>query len=163
MSQQESPGRRLAVTTMLAAGAAAAAILAPPAAQANVDYYVALAYSMESDVRGVAFNLTDPEQARIGALKNCQDDGGNHCVWYGTFRNECAALAVKGVQEWVAIPAADLQTAEQKALAANPGSKIGASGCAYVPKKRPQIPLTPLPTLAPNPTPTIVPPAPAQQ
>lgn len=163
MSQQKSPSHRLAATTMLAAGAAAAAILAPPAAHANVDYYVALAYSLESDIGGIANNVTDPEQARIGALKSCQDRGGNHCVWYGTFRNECAALAVKGVQEWVAIPAADLQTAEQKALAANPGSKIGVSGCAHVPKRRPPIPTGPLPTLTQNPIPTIVPPAPAQQ
>jgi hypothetical protein len=100
-------------------------------ANANADYYVALAYSFQSDVADFANNLTDSEQARFASLKNCQDDnGGNHCIWYGSFRNECAALAVLGAKDAATGTGPDPRTAEQNALAANPGGRIVASGCA---------------------------------
>jgi hypothetical protein len=101
----------------------------------------------------MANNVTDSEQARIGALKNCQDTGGNQCVWFGTFRNECAALAVLGAKEWITASGPDLETAKQKALAANPGGRVAASGCASWRK-----PTSPLPTLPfPVPTATLIP------
>ncbi|WP_319452845.1 MULTISPECIES: DUF4189 domain-containing protein [unclassified Mycobacterium] len=120
------------IAAAMAAGAVAAGALGTSsAANAYADYYVALAYSFQSDVAGLANNQTDSEQARFASLKNCQDDnGGNHCIWYGSFSNECAALAVLGAQDAATATAPDLRTAEQKALAANPGGRIVASGCA---------------------------------
>jgi hypothetical protein len=94
--RQEPPARgRIAVTALVAAGAMVAGTPgAASPANANADYYVAIAYSWMSDVSGVANNLADGEQARFAALKNCQDSGGNHCTWYESFRNECAALSL---------------------------------------------------------------------
>jgi hypothetical protein len=125
----------MAVATALAAGTIVAGALGQSApAEANVDYYVALAYSYQSDVPGFANNLTDSEEARFAALRNCQDaNGGNHCIWYGSFRNTCAALAVLGAKDWATGTGPDPRTAEQRALAANPGGRIVASGCAHTP------------------------------
>ena len=85
---------------------------------ANADNYVALAYSFRSDVAGMA-KSADAEQARIAALKNCQDNGGNHCVWFGTFANECAALAILGAQEWSTATGPELRIARNNALQQN--------------------------------------------
>ena len=122
---------RIAAAAMAAGAVVAAALGAGSPANASADYYVALAYSFQSDVAGMANNLTDSEQARFASLKNCQDDnGGNHCIWYGSFKNECAALAVLGAQDAATGTGPDIRTAEQNALAANPGGRIVASGCA---------------------------------
>ena len=122
---------RIAAVTVAVGAVVAAALGTGSSANANTDYYVALAYSFQSDVAGFANNLTDSEQARFASLRNCQDDNdGNHCIWYGSFKNECAALAVLGAQDAATGTGPDVRTAEQNALAANPGGRIVASGCA---------------------------------
>lgn len=122
---------RIAAAAMAAGAIVAGALGTGAPANANADYYVALAYSFQSDVAGLANNHTDSEQARFASLKNCQDDNdGNHCIWYGSFRNECAALAVLGAQDAATGTGPDLRTAKQNALSANPGGRIAASGCA---------------------------------
>jgi Domain of unknown function (DUF4189) len=124
---------RIAAATMVAAGAVVAGALGTGSpANANVDYYVALAYSWASNVGGMANNQTEEEPgARIAALLNCQDVNlGNNCIWYGTFKNECAALAIDGEWDWKTGTGPTRQTAEQNALAANPGGRIAVWGCA---------------------------------
>jgi hypothetical protein len=133
-NERQRPKRAsVAAAAVLAAAAIAAGTLGQTApAVANADYFVALAYSFESDVPGLANNFTDGgDPVRFAALKNCQDvNGGNHCAWYGTFRNECAALAVRGTRDWATGTGPNLATAEQNALASNPGGRIAVSGCA---------------------------------
>jgi hypothetical protein len=155
---------RIAAATMVAAGAVVAGALGTGSpANANVDYYVALAYSWQSNVGGMANNQTEAEPgARHAALRNCQDvHGGNNCTWYGTFKNECAALAVDGEKDWATGTGplfGGLQTAEQNALAANPGGRIVASGCARTGAHgRPLPPLEG--TVVPLPPPLTIPPS----
>jgi hypothetical protein len=120
----------VAAATLVAVGAIVTGVLsAASPANANADNYVALAYSFRSDIAGMA-KSTDAEQARIAALKNCQDNGGNHCVWFGTFANECAALAILGAQEWSTATGPELRIARNNALQQNSGSRIATSGCA---------------------------------
>ncbi len=138
-------GSRLAAVT-LAAGAALAGLFgtASPAGAAS-DLYVGLAYSFDTNVSGIAVT-GDSEQSRIGSLGNCQDKGGNHCVWFGSFKNTCAALAILGAQEWNTATGATRKDAEDQALAQNPGSHIAVSGCTSGnPRKPPaRVPLVPL-------------------
>ena len=125
---------RIAAAAMAAGAVVAAALGTGSPANANVDYYVALAYSFTSDIGGMANNQTEAEPgARFAALRNCQDSGGNNCIWFGTFKNECAALAVLGAQDAATGTGPDIRTAEQNALAGNPGGRIVASGCAHTP------------------------------
>ena len=144
--------RIVAVASAASAVVAGALGTASPV-NANADYYVALAYSFESDVPGFANNHTDGgDPVRFAALKNCQDDNdGNHCEWFGTFRNECAALAVLGARDWATGTGLDLRTAEQNALAANPGGRIATSGCARSLGHRGPLTTAPTHTLVPLP------------
>jgi hypothetical protein len=137
MNTTEQQRRKKAPIVAAAALAAAAITISAlgqtAPANANADHYVALAYSFQSDVAGIANNFTDGgDPVRFAALKNCQDDnGGNHCQWFGTFRNECAALAVLGARDWATGTGPNLATAKQNALASNPGGRIAVSGCAH--------------------------------
>ncbi|MCT7661431.1 DUF4189 domain-containing protein [Mycobacterium deserti] len=153
--QKSSPRTRFAAAAIAAAAAVGVGTLSPPptADAQPFSFYVAVAYSFRSDV-GAVGRSTAEDGARIAALQACQDKGGNHCVWFGTARNVCIALAVLGAQEWVTKNGIDVQSAEQNALAANPGGRIAASGCAL------QSPTSNPPT---KPRPTIVPPVPAEQ
>jgi hypothetical protein len=141
---------RIAAATALAAGAIVAGTLGQTApANANVDYYVALSYSLERKFPGVAHNHTDAEQARIASLKACDSGVGSHCVWYGTFKNECAALAFLG-EAWATGAGPNLATAKQNALAQLPGGQIGASGCARSLRKDGDTFPVPTHTMVPN-------------
>lgn len=141
---------RLAAAAIAAAGAVAAGALGPVApANANQTYWVALAYSFRSDIGGVKGLALSEQDARYGAQMDCQNKGGNHCTWFGSFENTCAALAVLGQHEWKTATGSNRSAAEQAALAANPGGRIVASGCASNPA--PPVKTTiPRPTLSPG-------------
>ncbi|HET6732080.1 DUF4189 domain-containing protein [Mycobacterium sp.] len=154
MTHKPHAKSRIAATTMLAAGALVAGALGTPPADANADLFVALAWSWKTSVPGFANNQPDSESARFAALRNCQDvNGGNNCIWYGSFRNECAALAIDEYEVWVTGAGPDVRIAEQKALAQLPGGRIAVSGCAQNSQPAPprKVPFT------------LAPPAPAQQ
>lgn len=127
--------RHLALT--LAAGAVLAGALgtATPA-NAAPDLYIALAYSFDSSISGIAVT-TDGETSRINALANCQDKGGNHCTAFAVEKNTCAALAILGQQEWNTATGATRKDAEDQALAQNPGSHVAVSGCTSGSPRRP--------------------------
>ena len=134
---------RNTLVAALTGGAALAGTFGAAApAQAAPDMYIALSYSFTSDISGIAVT-NDSEQSRINSLGNCQDKGGNHCVWFGTFKNTCAALAILGQQEWNTATGATPKDAEDQALAQNPGSHIAVSGCTA---GNPRKPLDRLPT-----------------
>jgi hypothetical protein len=109
------------------------------------DRHIGLAYSFQSGIPGVAVRGVY-DQSRIDSLSICQDNGGNHCVWFGTFTNTCAAMAILGAQEWNTATGATRKDAEDQALAQNPGSHIAVSGCTSGSPRKPlnRVPLGPL-------------------
>jgi hypothetical protein len=137
---------RIVAAATLAAGAVLAGALgsATPA-NAAPDLYIGLAYSFQSGISGIAVTGND-EQSRINSLGNCQDKGGNHCVWFGTFKNTCAAMAILGQQEWNTATGATPKDAQDQAVAQNPGSHIAVSGCTSGSPRKPlnRVPLEPL-------------------
>jgi hypothetical protein len=98
-------------------------------ADAAPDQYIALSYSLQSQKSGSA--TADSENAaRIASLQNCQGTGGNQCVTYVIAKNQCAAIAVFGTEEWTTGTSSELALAQKQALNKNPGGRLGASGCA---------------------------------
>lgn len=126
-----------AATMLVAAGALGSA--APASAQP--DWYAGLAYSLHSRVAGLSYNMGDPQTATTLALQDCQNKGGGNCVVYYVAKNECAALAVFGAQEWSVAAAGEVHVARQLALKKNGGGQIGVSGCArnYRPEQRTEV------------------------
>jgi hypothetical protein len=121
---------RFTTATMFAAGTLVAGTLNIPTANAEADQWVALAYSWQSSVNGFANNQPDSEAARFAALRHCQDvNMGNHCIFFGSFRNECAALAIVSDERWATGAGPDVRIAQEKALSQLPGGRIAVSGC----------------------------------
>ncbi|HZQ33334.1 MAG TPA: DUF4189 domain-containing protein [Mycobacterium sp.] len=141
MSAQIRPSRRrryAAATLLAAAGAVTAAALgaaspadAQPSPQANPspDHFVAISYSPETHTWGTGWNFTNLDSARIRSLSECQNHGGNHCVWLAWSQNGCAALAVNGdnYYGWYGPTPYD---AQQGALQRNGGGQIVVTQCA---------------------------------
>jgi hypothetical protein len=128
---------RNTVVAALAAGAALAGAFGVAApANAAPDLFIALAYSFQSDIPGLAVT-GDREQSRIDSLSLCQYDGGNHCVVFAIEKNTCAALAILGEQESITATGATRKDAEDQAMAQNPGSHIAVSGCTSGSPRKP--------------------------
>jgi Domain of unknown function (DUF4189) len=122
--------RRVAATLAAAGAIAAGALASGATANASVDYYLALSYSLGSDIGGAAYNMTDPSLANSLALQDCEHKGGRQCVVYVNVKNTCAAFAVFGTKESSFATASDDRTARVLATKQNPGSHIGVSGCS---------------------------------
>jgi hypothetical protein len=126
-----------AAAMLFAAGAAVAGAVGVAApASAAADTYVAISFSPENGVYGWGNNYGDLDGARIRSLSECQNHGGNHCVFIAWAKNWCAALAVgdRGVYGqydnyygWYGPTLAD---AQQQALAKNNGGHILVSRCS---------------------------------
>jgi hypothetical protein len=132
---------------LVAAGAIVAGALgaAAPANAANT--YVGVAYSFESGVSGVASGQADVESAKNAALESCQNNGGNHCVFYASTENGCVALAIDGAQQWSTGTGWIPYVAQQSAVRQNAGSHIAVSGCSSNgPQVAQQPPAGPAPT-----------------
>jgi hypothetical protein len=148
-THQNRPARdRILATTMLVAVGAIVAGALGAAAPANAaGTYVGVAYSFESGVSGVASGQPDVESAKNSALESCQNNGGNHCVFYGDAENGCVALAIDGAQEWNTAIGQTIFMAQRSALAQNAGSHIATSGCSGPTPTEAQLPPgRPLPT-----------------
>jgi hypothetical protein len=131
--------RRITASSMLfaATGAVVAGALGAAApANAGSDLYVAVAYSAESSKPGVAIHANE-NQARINALVNCQNSGGNHCVSFGTAKNTCIALAYSNEVQWKTATNQFIQLARRQAVQANSGGQVVAAGCATSPMASP--------------------------
>jgi hypothetical protein len=130
--------RRIKAATMLVAagGVVAGAFGAAAPANANAASFVAVAYSEQSAKGGVATS-TNEEQARLLALKNCQDSGGNHCVSHGTVKNACIAVAFSNPATPLSRHASGtgsiIGIAQRQAVLRNGGGFVVASGCASAP------------------------------
>ena len=80
---------KIAAATMLAAAGAvvAGALGAAAPANAQVDKFVAISYSPETGSYGWGNNYDDLDSARIRSLSECQNFGGNHCVFLAWSKN----------------------------------------------------------------------------
>ncbi|OBB00547.1 hypothetical protein A5662_14505 [Mycobacteriaceae bacterium 1482268.1] len=130
-------GRTIA-TTVLTAGASVVGMIgvAAPAEAANQYIALALGYVNENPpvtmAGGSAINATE-EAAAQGALTNCVNNGGSHCVTVVIGTNQCAAAASNNFGEEVGAAAATQAAAESAAKAKlqnATGAKVIVSGCS---------------------------------
>lgn len=162
-----NPGRRLRIAagvTLLAMGAALANLLgATVTANAAPDAYVAISVGLGNDnppvvtIGGMSIG-PDADQARIASLSNCQNNGGNHCVFEMSATNACAAAAANDYGEIEAAQNPSVQAAEGSAMSMlqnQQGAHVVVSGCAngqVSPPPPPQSPPPPPPAPKQGPT-----------
>ena len=153
---------RTIVAVLLAAVATVVGMVGAPAPAHAADAYIALSIGFINEnppvtmAGGSAIN-SDQEQARIGSLTNCQNNGGSQCVTEVIAKNECAAAASNDYGEMTGASDPSLSTAETKAkgmLQNQQGAKIIVSGCASG-STPPPPPNQPPPPPAPKQGPTV--------
>lgn len=130
----QTPRRRIMAAAMLAAAGATVAAgtlaAAAPADAAPAKTYVAISYSPETGHWGWGNQYNNLEQATIRSLSECQNAGGNHCVFIAWAENGCAALAVNG-PSYYGWYGPTLSAAESAALQRNGGGHIEVSRCSW--------------------------------
>ncbi|MDT5077452.1 MAG: hypothetical protein QOJ80_2089 [Mycobacterium sp.] len=157
-----NPGLRLrsaATLTLVALGAAVVSLFgATTTANAAPDAYVAISVGLGNDnppvvtIGGMSIG-PDADQARIASLSNCQNNGGNHCVFEMSATNACAAAAANDYGEIEAAQNPSVQAAESSAMSKlqnQQGAHVVVSGCANG-------------QVSPPPPPSSPPPAPPKQ
>jgi hypothetical protein len=109
-----------------------------PAPAHAADQYVGLAIGFVNEnppvtmAGGSAISATQ-DQAGQGALTNCSNNGGDHCVTQVIAKNECGAAASNDYGEMAGASDPALGAAQGKALAKlqnQQGAKVIVSGCA---------------------------------
>jgi len=130
-------GRTIAAVLLAAFAGVIGMISTPPPAHA-ADAFIALAIGFINEnppvtmAGGSAISATQ-DQAAIGALTNCQNNGGSHCVTQVIAKNECAAAASNDYGEMKGASDPSRSVAESKArsmLENQQGAKVIVSGCA---------------------------------
>jgi hypothetical protein len=160
-SYRRHPGRRgRSVAAILSAAIAiVVGMVGAPAPAHAADQYIALALGYINEnppvtmAGGSAINA-DQQQAGQGALTNCVNNGGDHCVTQVNAKNECAAAASNDYGEMTGASDPSLTVAQNKAkglLQNQQGAKVIVSGCASGATQPP-----------PNQPPSQPPPAPLQ-
>ena len=165
MTSKNARARHFSTTAgvMLAAIGATVAGLFGAAAPANAapDAYVALSVGLANDappvqsIGGMSIG-PDANQAGISSLSNCQNNGGNHCVFEVSAKNACAAAAANDYGEFTGASDPSVQVARNLAMSKlenQQGAHIVVSGCAngQVPPPPPtQPPPPPAPKLGPT-------------
>jgi hypothetical protein len=151
----------LAALPLAALATVAGMAVAPaPAHAADQFYAVALGYINENPPVTMAGGsaVAGSEQAALsGALTNCSNNGGSHCVVEAIATNECAAAASNDYGEEVGATgatAAAAQSAAKAKLQNSTGAKIIVSGCANG-STPPPPPNDPPPPPAPKQGPTV--------
>jgi hypothetical protein len=151
-------GRTIAAI-LLAVVATVIGMVSTTAPARAADQYIALALGLISDnppvtVAGGSAINSDQQQAGQGALTNCVNNGGSHCVTEVIAKNECAAAASNDYGEMTGASDPSLSAAQGKAkslLQNQQGAKVIISGCANGATQPP-----------PNQPPSQPPPAPLQ-
>jgi len=129
-------GKAAAVTMLTATASLAGLIGAAPAQAADQYIAVALGYINENPpvtMAGGSGIAATKDAAAVGALTNCSNNGGSHCVTTVIATNECAAAASNSIGERVGATGATRAAAESAAkskLESQNGAKIIVSGCA---------------------------------
>ena len=138
MTSHNTPLRRLQISAgvILLAGAG---VLGVPATAHAADAYVAISVGAANDnppIRSIGGMGIGPDldQARIASLSNCQNNGGNQCVFQAKAMNGCAAAAasdsgeVKGASDMATQQAAETNAVSQ--LQTTQGAHVVLSGCS---------------------------------
>jgi hypothetical protein len=129
---------RTIAAALLAAIAIVVGMVGAPAPAHAADQFIALAMGFINEnppvtmVGGSAINSTQ-QQAGQGALTNCVNNGGDHCVTQVIAKNECAAAASNDYGEMTGATDPSLSVAQSRAkssLQNQQGAKVIVSGCA---------------------------------
>ncbi|WP_137146944.1 DUF4189 domain-containing protein [Mycolicibacterium sp. CR10] len=128
---------RTAAAIAVAAGTAAVGLLTPASAQA-ADQYIALALGYVNEnppvtMAGGSSIAGSQDQAGLGALTNCSNNGASQCVTVVIATNECAAAASNNYGEEVGASGPTVAAASSSALAKlqnQTGAKVIVSGCS---------------------------------
>jgi hypothetical protein len=129
---------RAVAGTLLASAASAAGMIGVAAPAQAADQYIALALGFVSEnppvtMAGGSSISGTQDAAAQGALTNCVNNGGSHCVTVVIATNDCAAAASNNYGEEVGASAATRGAAETAALGKlqnQTGAKVIVSGCA---------------------------------
>jgi len=151
-------GRTIAAT--LLASAATVVGLVGAAAPANAaDQYIALALGYVNEnppvtMAGGSSIAGTQDAAAQGALTNCVNNGGDHCVTVVIGTNECAAAASNNYGEEVGAKGSTVAAASSAALGLlqnQTGAKVIVSGCSNGATTPPPPPIDPpAPKLGPT-------------
>jgi hypothetical protein len=152
-------GRAIAATLLASAASVAGMMSAAPAQAA--DQYIALALGYVSEnppvtMAGGSSIAGTQDAAAQGALTNCVNNGGDHCVSVVIGTNECAAAASNDYGEEVGASAPTIAGAESAAkgkLQNQTGAKVIVRGCSN--GNTPPPPNDPPPPPAPKLGPTV--------
>ena len=153
---------RAIVGTLLASAASVVGMVVVAAPAQAADQYVALALGYVTEnppvtmAGGSAISGTQDGAAQ-GALTNCVNNGGSHCVTVVIATNECAAAASNDYGEEVGASAATRGAAESAAKAKlqnQTGAKVIVSNCSNG-NTPPPPPNDPPPPPAPKQGPTV--------
>ncbi len=130
-------GRAIA-GTLLASAASVVGMIGVAAPAHAADQYIALALGYVNEnppvtMAGGSAISGDQNQAAQGALTNCVNNGGGHCVTVVIGTNECAAAASNDYGEEVGASASTRAAAESAAKAKlqnQTNAKVIVSGCS---------------------------------
>lgn len=122
---------------LLAAAATVVGMVAPAPANA-ADQYIALALGYVNEnppvtMAGGSSIAGTQDAAAQGALTNCVNNGGSHCVTVVIGTNECAAAASNNYGEEVGAKGSSIAAASSAALGLlqnQTGAKVIVSGCS---------------------------------
>ncbi len=139
MISHTTPQRRLQISAGVILLAAGASVLGVPATAHAADSYVAISVGAANDnppIRSIGGMGIGPDldQARIASQSNCQQNGGNQCVFQAKAMNGCAAAAasdsgeVKGSSDMATQQAAESNAMSQ--LQTTQGAHVVLSGCS---------------------------------
>ncbi|KAA0108982.1 DUF4189 domain-containing protein [Mycolicibacterium sp. P1-5] len=161
-NESRAPWRRQTIFALTAAATVVGMVgVAPPVHAASQYIALALGYVNENPpvtMAGGSAISGSQDQAAQGALTNCVNNGGGHCVTVVIGTNECAAAASNDYGEEVGAKGTTVATASSsaKALLQNQtGAKVIVSGCANgsttpPPNDPPPPPPPPAPKLGPT-------------
>ncbi len=129
---------RSTAAVLLAACTIVFGMISAPAPAYAADQFIGLALGYINEnppvtMAGGSAIGSSQDQAGSGALTNCSNNGGNHCVTQVIAKNECAAAASNDFGEMAGASDPSLGAAQNKAkgmLQNQQGVKVIVSGCA---------------------------------
>jgi hypothetical protein len=153
---------RAIVGTLLASAASVVGLVGVAAPAHAADQYIALALGYVSEnppvtMAGGSSIAGTQDAAGQGALTNCVNNGGSHCVSVVIATNECAAAASNDYGEEVGASASTIaaaSTAAKNKLQNQTGAKVIVTGCSNG-STTPPPPNDPPPPPAPKLGPTV--------
>jgi Domain of unknown function (DUF4189) len=154
-------GRTLAAILLAAIGSVVGMVGAAAPAHA-ADQYIALAIGYVNEnppvtMAGGSAISSSQDQAGLGSLTNCSNNGAGHCATQVVAKNECAAAASNDYGERTGASDPSLAVAQSKAkslLQSQQGAKVIVSGCSNGATPPPP-PNDPPPPPAPKQGPTV--------